>query len=437
MTQLIDLGKLRFHFVGEWSSSAVYEPNDVVKYGGNVYVYIYGLKTSGNLPTNTTYWALMVEGFSFQGVYSSATSYQIGDGVTHGGKVYICIQDSTGNTPPNAAYWSQFADGVQWEGDYSAGAQYQKNDLVSYGGGVYVALQDTLGNAPSNASYWQKFVEGIDPSGVYNAATSYALNDVVAYGGNLYRALGDTTGNVPTNATYWEVFQSGIRPLGAWATSTAYQTNDVVNYGGSTYRCLIAHASSTFDTDLAAAKWEKYNSGVRWRGNWAASTSYQLDDIAYQGVSSYVCVQTHTSTGVFLNDLTAGKWTLFAEGGDYVLPTTVGNAGKYISSNGLSYVWATGESNWSAVSSAYTAVTGDRLLLNSSSGAFTVTLPASPSVGDFVQVTHTAGDLTSNSVTFARNGKLIVGAAEDLILDKNNVGFKLVYSGATNGWRIS
>jgi len=68
MTQVIDLGKLRFYFAGNWANSTVYEQNDVVKYGGNVYVYSYNLKTSGNVPTNSTYWRLMLEGLSFDGV---------------------------------------------------------------------------------------------------------------------------------------------------------------------------------------------------------------------------------------------------------------------------------------------------------------------------------------------------------------------------------
>ena len=50
MTQVIDLGKLRFYFAGQYSNTTTYEQNDVVKYGGNVYVYIYSLKTSGNAP---------------------------------------------------------------------------------------------------------------------------------------------------------------------------------------------------------------------------------------------------------------------------------------------------------------------------------------------------------------------------------------------------
>ena len=37
MSQIIDLGKLRFHFAGEYDAAQNYEVNDVVKYGGNVY----------------------------------------------------------------------------------------------------------------------------------------------------------------------------------------------------------------------------------------------------------------------------------------------------------------------------------------------------------------------------------------------------------------
>ncbi|MGA0983320.1 MAG: carbohydrate-binding protein [Burkholderiaceae bacterium] len=437
MTQLLDLGKLRFHYVGEWSPTTVYESNDVVKYGGNVYVYIYGLKTSANLPTNATYWSLMVEGFSFQGVYDNAIAYNIGDGVTHGGKVYICIQDTSGNTPPNATYWSQFADGVQWEGDYDNAAVYQRNDLVEYGGGVYIALQDTTGNLPSNASYWERYSTGINPLGVYNAATSYVINDVVSYGGDLYRALGDTTGNLPTNATYWELFQGGVKPKGEWSTSTAYEPNDVVTYGGNTFRCLIAHASTVFATDLSAAKWEKYNSGIRYRGQWTASVAYVVDDVVKNGVSSYICLVDHTSGSDFQADLTAAKFELFAEGGDYVLPGNTGNIGKYLSTDGTDYVWYNGESNWSEKTANYTAVSNERLFLDSSAGGFTVTLPASPAVGDFVEICDSGGVLFDNNVTLARNGKIIAGLAEDLILDKNNIGLKLVYSGATNGWRLN
>lgn len=342
MTQLLDLGKLRFHFAGDWLAGTIYETNDVVKYGGNVYVYTYGLKTAGNLPTDTTFWALMVEGFQFTGVFNVATNYRVGDGVAHGGKIYIAVADSVGQTPPNATYWSQFADGIQYEGEYNNGSAYQRNDVVTYGGLVYIAKVDTTGNIPTDATYWDKFVDGISPQAVYNSATAYVVGDLVAYGANIYRCTANSTDNVPTDTNYWELFVGGFSFLGDWQTGQAYEPDQVVSHGGNSYIVLIAHASTVFETDLAAGKWEKFNSGVRWRGSWAASTAYIKDDIIKSVGTAYIATEDHTSTANFATDLAAGSWELFASGGADVLPTVdPGDTGKslVISSDGSTLDW--------------------------------------------------------------------------------------------------
>lgn len=163
MAQIIDLGKLRFVFKGTYSGSTTYELNDVVRYGGNLYVYKYSLQASGNLPTSTTYWDLMLEGIDFKGAYNNSTAYKIGDLITYGGKGYICILDSTGNTPPNGTYWTTIVDGIQYEGEYAGGTTYQPNDVVSYGGSAYIATVATTGNAPTDTSYWNLFVDGSFP----------------------------------------------------------------------------------------------------------------------------------------------------------------------------------------------------------------------------------------------------------------------------------
>lgn len=371
MTQLIDLGKLRFHFAGDWNGSTTYESNDVIKYGGNVYVYTYGLKTSGHLPTDTTYWALMVEGFDFTGVFNPATQYRVGDGVAHGGKVYVAILDSTGQTPPNTTYWSQFVDGIQYEGTYNNTTAYQKNDVVVLGGSLYIAKVDTTGNNPTNATYWDRFVSGISPRDVYNNGTAYVVNDVVAYGANIYRCTANSTGNLPTNASYWAPFlygfsnrgvwsnsagyqigeivtyggstyqaistntgqnpstvtsvwqklTYGFKNLGEWATSTSYVTDDVITHGGNSYIALVPHAATTFAADFADGKWQKFNSGIRWRGAWTASTPYLKDDIVKDSVgSAYIANSDHTSGSAFITDLGTSKWTQFVVGGSDVLP---------------------------------------------------------------------------------------------------------------------
>jgi hypothetical protein len=212
---LIDLGKLRFYWADTWNSSTEYELNDVVRYGGNAYVYTNALATTGNLPTNTTYFKVMVEGINFLGVYSTGTSYRPGDAVTHGGNLYLAENPTTGNTPPNSTYWSKLASGIQYEGTFSSVTQYQKDDIVSYGGSVYIALQDTLTNAPSssaNTAYWAKLVDGTYPDQTGNAnkilktdGTSATWTDAISIASGTVSAdltVGDQAFIGPAAATF-------------------------------------------------------------------------------------------------------------------------------------------------------------------------------------------------------------------------------------------
>lgn len=212
---LIDLGKLRFYWADSWNQAVEYELNDVVKYGGNAYVYTNALATAGNLPTNTTYWKTMVEGINFLGVYSTGTAYRPGDAVTHGGNLYLAENPTTGNTPPNATYWSRLASGIQYEGTFNSSAQYQKDDIVSYGGSVYIALQDTITNAPSssaNTAYWAKLVDGTYPDQASNAnkilktdGTSVSWTDAISIASGTVSAdltVGDQAFIGPAAATF-------------------------------------------------------------------------------------------------------------------------------------------------------------------------------------------------------------------------------------------
>ena len=213
---LIDLGKLRFYWADTYSSSTEYELNDVVKYGGNAYVYTNAVATTGNLPTNTTYWKTMVEGINFLGVYSNGTAYKPGDSVTHGGNLYLAENATTGNTPPNATYWSKLASGIQYEGTFSSVETYQKDDIVTFGGSVYIALQDTVGtNAPSssaNTAYWAKLVDGTYPDQTSNAnkilktdGTSVSWTDAISIASGTVSAdltVGDQAFVGPGAATF-------------------------------------------------------------------------------------------------------------------------------------------------------------------------------------------------------------------------------------------
>tara|TARA_B100000900_G_scaffold414193_1_gene440170 strand:+ start:2783 stop:3115 length:333 start_codon:yes stop_codon:yes gene_type:complete len=107
--------------------------------------------------------------------------------------------------------------------------------------------------------------------------------------------------------------------------------------------------------------------------------------------------------------------------------------GRYISTTG------TASSVIRNVSTTFTATVNDRILANSSGGAFTITLPLNGSllVNDVVQVVDVTGSFNTNNVTLARNGSKIQNLSEDLVLDINNIAVTMIYTGSTYGWIIS
>ena len=104
--------------------------------------------------------------------------------------------------------------------------------------------------------------------------------------------------------------------------------------------------------------------------------------------------------------------------------------GRYITTTGTSGAVITEQS------SAYNAKVNDRILCDSSSAAFTITLPANASLvkGDTIQIVDVTGSFGSNNVTLARNGSKIQNLTEDLILNINNATVTIMYSGANYGW---
>ena len=88
--------------------------------------------------------------------------------------------------------------------------------------------------------------------------------------------------------------------------------------------------------------------------------------------------------------------------------------------------------------STYTAVNGDQLLVNTSGSGIgtgvTITLPASPAIGNEVHFIDSGNAFASNNLTISRNSSNILGAASNLVVNTNSAAFTLVYVNATRGW---
>ena len=119
------------------------------------------------------------------------------------------------------------------------------------------------------------------------------------------------------------------------------------------------------------------------------------------------------------------------------LAVSDGSNGQFLRTNGsgtlsfASVAAADGRAytDWAIKTGTYTAVDKDQLIANSGSD-FTITLPASPSPGATVIVKNVG----AGTVTIARNGSNIEGAAQDGTLESTK-GMQVVYVGSTPGWK--
>ena len=127
----------------------------------------------------------------------------------------------------------------------------------------------------------------------------------------------------------------------------------------------------------------------------------------------------------------------------FVLPDSDGSANNALKTDGsgnLGFVdvttLVTQGIEWQSTlkTSNFTAVSGEGYFCNTSGGAFTATLPASPSAGAIVAFKDYAPSFASYNLTIGRNSSNIQGNAVDSLLSTNRASVVLVYVDSTKGW---
>jgi hypothetical protein len=188
----------------------------------------------------------------------------------------------------------------------------------------------------------------------------------------------------------------------------------------------------------------QYNNGGAFAGN---------TNFTYDGTTVTILNATFSSTANLLTqselrfqDTSGGQYvglrasTTIATSFTLNLPTTSGAANQVIQTDGsgnLSFATVSGGAAWQAKkTSNFNVTVKEGYFVDTTSTTITATLPASPTIGDFVSFIDYAGTFDTNNFTVARNGNPIQGSATDLTVATERAGFTLVYADSTQGWLL-
>jgi len=246
---------------------------------------------------------------------------------------------------------------------------------------------------------------------------------------------------------------------GTAVISSGGSTTVSIGTGSKNYVIVDASTTSVISAVPAGAPGGattnvQYNSS----GSFAGNTNFTYDGTTVTALN-IVATNSTVTNAVFsstANFLTRSEVRFQdAAGGEYVglrssttvsasytlnLPTATGTANQVIQTDGsgnLSFATVSGGAAWQAVqSTSFSATVKYGYFVNTTSVAITCTLPASPTIGDFISFIDYNGTFQTNNFTVSRNGNPIQGSATDLTVATQRAGFTLVYVDSTQGWLL-
>ena len=207
---------------------------------------------------------------------------------------------------------------------------------------------------------------------------------------------------------------------GTWGTKTNTNLN-LVQQAVAGYEAIdVASADVTLamtDATISNAR----NATIKLTGTLAANRTVTCPD-SIEKVYNIIDGTDHA--GYTLTFKTAsGTGVLLCEGNCYVLYA-----------DGTNVVKANEYRKWRTVSAAETVQAGAKLFVETNGGAVTITLPASPAIGDEVHFVDSRYTFDTNALTVGRNSSKIANASADLVVNTEGAAFGLVYSGSNVGW---
>ena len=342
------ISRIRYTWRNAWSTTTVYNRDDVIRYGGSTWIcqrqhtastfaadQAYLANAGDSQPTPA--WLKMTDGYAWRSGWTQPTLYNPGDIALYGGVIYLCVTSHTSQSTfdANIANWAVYLSADNWRTAWLPNTRYGIGDVVRYNGTVYrcivghtsssTALGLEIGNNDteddSTGELWQVVYEGIQYVGVWAAATRYRENDLVKYGGSILRCtVGHVATSTITNANFVIEFP-GFNFYQEWSNAVYYAIGDVVRHGGYLYVADSNNVASVTPSE-DSSNWSILSKAVNFQGAWDDSVNYKIGDLVRRGGNLYIATADTTSDGSSLNYLDAGQWEIATTGqawrGDWV-----------------------------------------------------------------------------------------------------------------------
>ena len=266
------------------------------------------------------------QNFTWRGAWDNATTYIIGDLVSHDDSAWIAKAGNVNSEPASSSTdWDEFAAGG-------------------------IAGQD---GAPGRHG-----TDGVDGVGfrwrnVWDASTSYVVNDIVQDRGSAWICTVANTNSQPSGASQvWDLYAqkgedgddgSGFRWRGVWSNTVTYQVNDLVRHDGSAWVATTAGTNQTPATN--STFWNPFavkgdagargadgadgargaaGDGFQWRGEWDSTVTYVVRDIVHHNRGAWVAIAGNLNS---TPASTSTDWDEFAQGGERGATGSAGSDG--------------------------------------------------------------------------------------------------------------
>jgi hypothetical protein len=317
--------------------------------------------------------------------------------------------------------------------------EIQFNDSGTLGSNSGLAFDKASGSLNVSTSI---IVSGINLGAYANAAFNTANAAFLA--ANAATAT-DTTQNNSITAAF-------LAANAATATDTTQNNSITAAFAAANAAFLAANSATTIDVtqnNSITAAFVRANNSIN------ANTGGTITGnviISANLTASNIASQSYVQFGDGTKQFTANA----GSGGGSSSSITNGTSNVSVASSGNVTVTVGGTANVMTVSSVGTAITGtlsasgnvsfNQTIISISANttaisyasyvltaSLTLTLPASPSVGNWINFTNRSGTTTS---VIARNGSNIMGLAENMTLNSLNARATLAYTGASQGWVI-